>query len=272
MPESFLDRFRITDQVAIITGAGKGIGAATALMFAEAGADVVITARTLSDLEEVAQQVRARGRRALTRVGDVNDLDHLASLVDTTVAEFGRLDILVNNAGGTAPVPFADLRADHLTRALHFNVVAPFELSRLAAPHLLAGEGGAIVNISSMAGVKANRGMFGHSLTKAALNQLTKVLAAELAPRVRVNAVLPGAIETDALRRYLDTLPDTVRAGMRDRTAMRRNGTPEDIAAAVLYLVSPASGWITGKLHEVDGSANPEILPRRIPDLGPGDL
>ncbi len=269
---SVLDLFRIDGRVAVVTGAGKGIGAATALALADAGADVVLTSRTERDLEEVADAVRSRGRRALVLPGDANDLNHLAAVVAGAVDEFGRLDIVVNNAGGTQPIPFKDLRAGHLSSSLHFNVIAPFELTRLAAPHMLTAGSGAVVNISSMAGLNASRGMFGHSLSKAALNQLTRVLAAELAPHIRVNAILPGAVETDSLRRYLGSLPDSVKNEMRERTALRRNGTPDDIAAAVLYLVSPASGWITGTLHHVDGKANPEILPRRIPDLEAGDL
>jgi 7-alpha-hydroxysteroid dehydrogenase len=180
----------------------------------------------------------------------------------------------VNNAGGTQPAAFRQLTADYLEGSFRFNILAPFELTRLAVPHMLNGPlgGGAVVNISSMAGIAASRGMFGHSLSKATLNQLTRLLAAELAPRIRVNAVLPGAIETAALKRYLDTLPEHMKAEMRERTPMRRNGTPEDIAAAVLYYASPASGWVTGNLHQVHGLANPEIIPRRIPDFEPGDL
>src|SRR6185295_11530408 len=115
--------------------------------------------------------------------------------------------------------------------------------------------GGSIINIGSVAGQKATRGSLTHSLTKSALGQLTKLMAAELAPRVRVNAVLPGAVETDALRWWLTTLPEETRQAMIDRTLMRRNGQPDDISPAVLYLVSPAAAWVTGKLVEVDGAA-----------------
>ena len=259
-----LDLFRIDGQVAIITGAGQGIGAATALAFADAGADVVLLARTSSDLDAIAEQVRARGRRALAIPTDVNDLGALAEAVDRTVAELGRLDVVVNNAGGSVSLPFPDTTAAQLEASFHFNVSAAFELSRLALPHQLAGGGGAVVNIGSTAGRKAVRGTLTHSLTKAAVAQLTRLMAADLAPRVRVNGVLPGAVDTAALRRYVS---EEVRTQMVQRTAMRRNGQPIDIALAVLYLASPASSWVTGKLLEVDGLADDDLVPKGIPDL-----
>ena len=256
--------FRLDDRVAVITGAGQGIGAATALAFADVGADVVLTARTEADLDSVADGVRARGRRAVVVPGDVNDLDHLAALVDTAVSELGRLDVLVNNAGGSVSKPFLETTVRQLESSFHFNVSAAFELSRLAVPPMLEGGGGAIVNIGSVAGRNAGRGTLTHSLTKAAVAQLTRLMAADLAPRVRVNGVLPGAVETAALRGYV---PAEVRESMASRTAMRRNGTPEDIALAVLYMATPAASWVTGKLLEVDGLAGEDLVPKDIPDL-----
>ena len=262
-----LERFLLAGKVAIITGAGKGIGAATARAFAEAGADVTLAARTAADLDSVAADVERAGRRAVARPTDVRDLGALAGLVDATVAELGGVDILVNNAGGSVSHPFLSTTVADLEASLHFNVVSPFELSRLAAPHMLARGGGVIVNIGSVAGQKATRGSFTHSLTKSALGQMTRLMAAELAPRIRVNAVLPGAVETDALRRFLGQQAPDVRAAMIERTPMRRNGTPEDIAAAVLYMASPAAAWVTGKLLEVDGAAAAELIPNRWPDV-----
>ena len=265
--DNVLDRFRLDGQVAVVTGGGKGIGAAIAEAFADAGADVVVTARTASDVEQIAESVRERGRRGVAIPGDVNDFGFLADLVTHTVEELGRLDIVVNNAGGSVSRPFLDTTATDLAKSFHFNVLAPFELSRLAAPHMLERGSGCIVNIGSVAGQKAVRGSLTHSLTKSALGQLTKLMAAELAPKIRVNAVLPGAIETDALRWWLTTLPDDVRATMLERTPMRRNGRPDDIAPAVLYLVSPAAAWVTGKLVEVDGAAAADLVPHGLPDL-----
>lgn len=256
--------FRLDDKVALVTGGGQGIGEATALAFAEAGAHVAVMARTAADLESVAEQVRARGRQAIVIPGDINDLDVLAAAVETVVGELGRLDVLVNNAGGSMSRPFAKTTVKQLESSFHFNVSAAFELSRLAVPHLLESGSGSIVNISSIAGRRAARGSLAHSLTKAAVSQLTRLMAAELAPRVRVNAVLPGAIETAALRNYVG--PD-VREEMARRTPMRRNGTPNDIALAVLFLASPASSWTTGQLLDVDGLAPEDLVPREMPDL-----
>jgi 7-alpha-hydroxysteroid dehydrogenase len=262
-----LEQFRLSDQVAIVTGAGRGIGAAIAESFGEAGADVVLTARTASQLDETSAAIGAHGGRVLAVPGDVNDLDFLAELVATTKAELGRIDIVVNNAGGSMSKPMLETRVDELEAAFHFNVSAPFELSRLAVPSMLEVGGGSIVNIGSVAGRNANRGGLTHSLTKAALAQLTRLMAAELAPRIRVNAVLPGAIETAALKWWLDSKDASARDEMRQNTPMRRNGIPEDVAPAVLFLVSPAASWVTGKLIEVDGGAVSDVLPSRLPDL-----
>ena len=265
----FADRFLLTDQVAIITGAGKGIGAAIATTFAAAGADVVLTARTAEDLEAVAADVRALGQRALVLPGNVNDLAVLANIVDRTISEFGRIDIIVNNAGGSVSKPFLETSVEQIEKSFHFNVSVPFELTRLATPHLLHSENASVINISSVAGQHALRGSLTHSLTKNSESHLTKLMAAELAPRIRVNAVLPGAIETDALATYLSTRGAEIRETMHANTLMRRNGTPQDIADAVLFFASPAACWITGKLLEVDGGAAENIVPKAIADLAP---
>jgi 7-alpha-hydroxysteroid dehydrogenase len=265
-----LEQFRLDGQVAIVTGAGRGIGAAIAGVLAEAGADVTITSRTVAELDDVAAVVRRHGRDALVMPGDVNDLAFLAEIVDRTVAARGRLDVLVNNAGGSPTRTALDTTVDELESSFHFNVSVPLELSRLAVPRMLDGPdpgAGVIVNIGSVAGKNANRGTLTHSLTKAALAQLTRLMASDFAPRVRVNAVLPGAIETAALRRYLDAKGDGAREQMIANTPLRRNGHPDDIAAAVLYLAAPASSWVTGKLLEVDGGVVGPVLASPIPDL-----
>jgi 7-alpha-hydroxysteroid dehydrogenase len=264
---SVLDRFRLTDHVAIVTGAGKGIGAGIAVALAEAGADVAIVARTAADLDAVASEVRDRGRRALAFPADLNDLSVLPQLLERTVDAFGGLDIVVNNAGGSTSYPFLDTRVEHLEGSFHFNISVPFELSRLAVPHLLARGGGSIVNISSVAGTKTTRGGLVHGTMKAALSHMTRMMAQDLAPRIRVNAVLPGAIETAALERLLARLDPSVRQTMIDRTPMRRNGRPDDISPMVVYLASPAACWITGKLYDIDGNAAPDLVPKAIPDL-----
>jgi len=267
---SALDRFRLDGKVAIVTGAGKGIGAAIALALADAGADVALMARTAGDLESVAAQIEERGRRALILPTDVIELGQLEPAVAGTVEGLGGIDIVVNNAGGAIPAPFMDTRAEHMEWAFHFNVSSPIEMSRLCASHLLERGGGAILNIGSMAGVHSSRGYLAYGTAKAALAHATKLMASDLAPRIRVNAILPGAVETWALNWYLGYMEDKgtpIRDTMIDRTLLQRNGTPEDVAAAALYLCSDAASWVTGKLLEVDGGWTFELLPRAIPDL-----
>jgi 7-alpha-hydroxysteroid dehydrogenase len=262
-----LERFRLTDRVAIVTGGGKGIGAAIAVAFAQAGADVAIAARTEADLHEVEARIVAAGRRALVYPADLTDLSVLPGLVERTVAELGRLDVLVNNAGGSVPQPFTSVRIDQFENGFHFDVIAAFELSRLAVPHLVEHPGASIINISSVIGRNNARATLVPGTVKAAQSQMTRLLAADLAPRIRVNAILPGAIETDALKGALDAMPAEIRRTMILRTPMRRNGTPEDIADAAVFLASPAASFITGKLLEVDGGAGSDLIAREVPDV-----
>ena len=259
-----LDRFRLTDKVAIVTGAGRGIGAGIALAFADVGAHVVCAARTVEQLEEVAASVRGLGRRALVVPCDVTARRDLENLVARATAEFGRIDILVNNAGGWPPHPALRTSEKYFEDALRFNVTSAFLLSRLAIPRMLERDGGAIVNISSAAGRLVQPGFVAYGTAKAALSFMTRLLASEMAPRVRVNAIAVGATETSALAPFLS---DDTRSQMEARTPMRRNGTVEDIALAALYLASPASSWVTGKILEVDGGTEATTWPFEPPQV-----
>ncbi len=246
-----LDRFRLTDQVAIVTGAGRGIGQGIALAYAEAGADVVCAARTPSQLEETAEQVRALGRRALVVPCDVLERAQLENLVAAALAEFGRIDLLVNNAGGWPPKPALRTSEKEFESAFRFNVTTAFVLTRLVVPRMVETAGnGAVVNISSVAGREISAGFAAYGTAKAALSFLTRELAQDFAPRVRVNAIAVGSIETEALG---TVLTDEIKDEMIRLTPMARLGRVEDIAACALYLASPAASYVTGEIYGVNG-------------------
>jgi len=260
-----LDRFQLTDQVAVVTGAGRGIGAASAVALAEAGADVVISARTEEQLAEVAGRIEAAGRKAVVVRADLRDLDAVCALADTARDAFGRLDVVVNNVGGTMPGAFLDTTPKMLEDAFHFNVTTAHALTRAAVPLMLQGDGGSVVNITSAMARTQGRGFVAYGTAKAALAHFTRLAATDLAPRIRVNAVAVGSIATSALEIVLTD--EDLRTTMEQSTPLRRIGTPEDIAAAVVYLCSPAGGYITGKLLEVDGGLDHPNLELGLPDL-----
>jgi 7-alpha-hydroxysteroid dehydrogenase len=255
---TILERFRLTDRVAIVTGAGRGIGQGCALALAEMGADVVCAARTPEQIESVADRIREIGRRALPIPCDVNVPAQLENVVAEAMREFGRIDVLVNNAGGWPPAPALDTSEKAFEAAFHFNVTSAFGLSRSVIPHMLARDGGSIVNISSAAGRLPMPNFVAYGTAKAALSFMTRELAAEFAPRVRVNAIAVGAVETSALAPFLN---DELRGAMEAKTPMGRLGTVEDIATGALYLASPASSWVTGKVFEIDGGTEASNWP-----------
>src|SRR5512142_640266 len=247
-----LDRFRVTGQAAVVTGAGRGIGAATAIALAQAGADVLISARTEDQLAKVAREIETAGRRAVVVPADLSDLDAAAGLARAAAEAFGRLDIVVNNVGGALPRPFLATKPRHLADAFQFNVGIAHRLTQAAVPCLLAGQSqGVVINISSVMGRVAGRGYLAYGTAKAALAHYTRLAAADLAPRIRVNAIAVGSVATSALDIVLTD--DELRGRMEQATPLGRIGDPEDIAAAVLFLASPAGGYITGKIIEVDG-------------------
>ena len=261
---SVLGMFRVDGQVAFVNGAGRGIGAASAIALAEAGADVAIRARTLDELEVTADKIRALGRRAVVLQATNEEGDDIRAL-EHAVGELGSLNILVNVVGGAMPGPFLRGTDRQLNEAFDFNVTAPMRLSRAAVPHLLAAGGGSIVNITTAIAHMVGRGYSIYGSVKAALDHATRLMAADLCPKIRVNAVAPGAINTDALAVVMAN--DEVRASIEGLTPLRRLGTPEDIAAAVLYLASPASSYLTGKIIEVDGGVLVPNFEMPFPDL-----
>lgn len=260
-----LDLFRLDDRVAIITGAGRGIGAAIATAFADVGADVVIGARTEAQLLAVAETVKKHGRRAAVVPGDLSTRKGMELLVERALDEFGRIDIVVNNAGGSLPLPFLQTPESHFNEALLWNVTTAFNLTQLAVPHMLKQGGGSVINIASAIGRFPDRGFCAYGTAKAALIHLTKNLACDLAPKIRVNAIAPGAIATSALEIVLTN--EAITKEMVSRTPLKRIGRVEDVAAGAVYLASPASAYVTGRVLDIDGGLRRANLDMGIPDL-----
>ncbi len=249
----------------MVTGSGRGIGAAAAVALAEAGADVVISSRTAADLDEIAARISATGRTAHAVTADLSDPEAAAGLANEAVETFGRLDIVVNNVGGTYPRPLLETTTEFLEEAFRFNVSTAHALTTAAVPAMLAAGGGAVVNVSSVMGRIAGRGFAAYGTAKAALAHYTRLAARDLAPRIRVNAVAVGSVATSALEIVVSNAE--LKAKMESATPLQRIGEAEDIAATVLYLASPAGAYVTGKVLEADGGSQEPNLDLGLPDL-----
>lgn len=243
------DKFRLNGKVAVVTASGKGIGRGIGLTFAEAGANVVFAARTEKDVQAAAEQARAFGVQALAVPCDVMDDSQLQNLADKTIQAFGRIDVVVNNAGGNMPKPIPDITRQQFTKDFDFNVASALSFSRICLPHLKESKG-CVINISSSAARLVAPYFINYAACKAALSYMTRLMAAELAPDVRVNAIAPGFIPTDSPANLYDK---ATYEKMKTRNPLRTSGEVEDIALAALYLASPAARWVTGKILEVDG-------------------
>lgn len=247
---------RLDGDVAIVTGAAAGIGRATAVTFAQCGAAVVVTDLKKEGAEAVVREITGQGGKAIGLECDVTKEVHLSAVIDHTVKAFGKISILVNNAGGGGPKPF-DMPMGDFRWAFELNVFSLFRLTQLVVPHMEKAGGGAVLNISSMAGENKNLRMTSYGSSKAAVNHLTRNMAFDLGPKkIRVNAIAPGAIKTQALATVLT--PDIERA-MLKHTPLGRLGEPQDIANAALFLCSPASGWISGQVLTISGGGVQEL-------------
>ena len=267
---SVLARYNMSGKVALLSGAGRGIGAASALALAEAGADIAVMARSVDQLENVATQARAMGRRAIVVPCDANNAEDVSAAVQRTVDELGRIDTVISVVGGSMPQPFMNTSDKDLRNAFENNVINGLRLVRECVPHLLTASNGvvgasSIVMVSSAIGHVVGRGYVAYGSAKAALDHAVELMAADLNPKIRVNAVAPGAILTEALE-IVASNPE-LRSMIENATPIRRLGEPDDIAAAVLYLASPASSYVTGQIIAVDGGITTTNFNFPIADL-----
>lgn len=242
---SLMDQFRMDDQVAVVTGSGQGIGRGIAWGLADAGCDVVLNARRQHDLEETAAGVEERGRRALIFAADI--CDRSEELADLTLAEFGRLDVWVNNVGGNNEKrtrALIDTPDERFRDQLELNLTTAFQGAKAAAHRM--PDGGVIINIASGSGMRASPFTGPYGAAKAGMLNMTETLSIELAPlKIRVNAVSPGPVITEAFYEVLGA--EGAEQAIADTIPLGVVGTPDDIAGAVVYLSSPAAGWVTGR-------------------------
>jgi 3-oxoacyl-[acyl-carrier protein] reductase len=241
---------QLANQIAVVTGAGRGIGRAIALAFAAAGADIVCLSRTAANSDKVAGEVQALGRRAWPHAVDVADGPAVTAAADKILAETGRVDILVNNAGVTRDGLLMRMSEEDWDAVVNTNLRGAFLLTKALTRAFVKQRSGRILNIASIAGLIGNAGQCNYAASKAALIGFTKSLARELASRgITVNALAPGFIETD----MTSVLGQPLRDELLKRIPMNRFGAPEDIAQAALFLAGPGARYITGQVLTVDG-------------------
>lgn len=242
--------FDFTGKIALVTGGSRGLGYQMAKALAARGADLIIASRKMDACDAVAQEIRSLGRRALPFAAHVGKWAECDALLDAAYAEFGRLDILVNNAGMSPAMASHDMPESLFDSVLNLNFKGPFRLASQAAHRMAQGEGGTILNISSIASLRATPMVVPYAGAKAALNAMTVSLAREYAPKVRINTIAAGAFLTDIAEAWTDDMRET------QPVALGRPGRAEEIVTAALMLLSPASSYTTGAILTVDGGAS----------------
>jgi NAD(P)-dependent dehydrogenase (short-subunit alcohol dehydrogenase family) len=239
--------FDLSDKVALVTGGSRGLGRQMVLAFAERGADVIVASRKLESCEKVAAEVRELGRRAFPFAVHAAKWHEIDRLIDAAYSEFGRVDVLVNNAGMSPPMPSHEVTEDLFDSVVGLNFKGPFRLASQVAKRMHDGDGGVIINVSSTGALLPLPGVIPYGSAKAALNAMTRSLAAEYGPRVRVNTLSPGPFLTDISKAWPEEQRERV------ENALGRPGNPEEIVTAALFLASPASSFTSGALVRVDG-------------------
>lgn len=248
-----MNRFDLSGKTSIITGAGRGIGRSIALGYAEAGSNLVLCARTVGELETLADEARRHGVEALAVPCDVSDPQQIQAAVDAAVERFGGVDVLVNNAGLTVKTPAEDYNLEDWNRVLQVNLTGVFLFAQSVGRQMIRQGSGRIVNISSIAARTAITGSVAYCASKAGVDMVTKVLAVEWARHgVQVNAIGPAYIETPLVKAITDTRADFA-DNIRRRTPMARLGKPDEIVGAAIFLASDAASYMTGETVMVDG-------------------
>jgi len=247
-------RFSLEGKVALVTGGSRGIGRATALGFAEVGADVVVASRKLPELEKVVDEIRGLGRKSLAVASHVGRMEQIRNLVDEVVAEFGRIDILVNNAG-TSPVmsPALDLEERAWDSIMNLNLKGLFFLSQAVAKVMKEQGGGKIINVASVDGFIPEYNIGAYSISKAGVIMATRVMAREWTQyNIRVNTIAPGLVHTQLLDSHWQVAPEDLPEALK-KVPMGHIAEPEEIVGAMIYLASDASSYVTGQTFTVDG-------------------
>lgn len=239
--------FDFTGKVVLVTGGSRGLGREMVMAFAERGADVIVASRKQDACEAVAAEVRALGRRALAIGAHAGKWPEIDAMIERAYAEFGRVDIAINNAGMSPAMPSPDVTEELFDKVVGLNFKGPFRLASQVGKRMMAGDGGVIINVSSSGALMPLPGVVPYGAAKAALNAMSRSLAAEFAPKVRVNTLSAGPFLTDIAKAWTPEMRES--AG----NALGRPGRPEEVVTAALALASPHSSYLTAALLQVDG-------------------